>query len=172
MENKQAQAFCEKYNIKIDIVLSPTQSAPIWSIDGSSYGLKYDITISREDKSPWTFPFWDCIANKEKQSAPAYYIYNNSRVYPSEAGYFHLDNKRKKELAAGKYAPTVYDVLTAITKYAPGSFDDFVSDYGYNSFKNLKEYQSIMSIYLAAQDEYSHAATMFSDCMDELRLIN
>ena len=75
-----------------------------------------------------------------------------------------------KELAAKKKAavPSVYDVLACLTKYDPGTFEDFCSDYGYDNDSRTAE-----RIYFAVQKEYTQLARLFTPGqMEELAEIN
>jgi hypothetical protein len=63
--------------------------------------------------------------------------------------------------------PSSYDILAAITKCDPGTFDDFCSNYGYDTDSRKAE-----KIYFDVQKEYSNVYLIFSDCMDELGEIN
>lgn len=54
--------------------------------------------------------------------------------------------RKAKILIDGK-PPTEYDVLACLTKYDPGTFEDFCSEFGYetDSIKATKIYQSVKS---------------------------
>ena len=67
--------------------------------------------------------------------------------------------------------PSEYDVLACIQKYDPGSFENFVSEYGYDR-ETLSEYPRIMRIYKAVKREYANVVRMFGDVMDVLYEIN
>lgn len=69
-----------------------------------------------------------------------------------------------QSLAANFAEPTMYDVLSCLTKYNPGSFDDFCSDFGYDndSIRAFKTYNRVM-------DEWLMIARMFSH--EELELL-
>lgn len=69
-----------------------------------------------------------------------------------------------QSLAANFAEPTMYDVLACLTKYDPGSFDDFCSDFGYSndSISALHTYGRVM-------EEWLMMARMFSH--DELELL-
>ena len=63
--------------------------------------------------------------------------------------------------------PGAYDILAALTKYDPGDFDDFLSDFGFH-ITSHREYHKLFSLYYGVKDEYTSVYKMFSDCMDEL----
>lgn len=64
--------------------------------------------------------------------------------------------------------PTAYDVLTCLTKYVPGTFDNFCSDYGYDIDSRKAE-----KIYKAVKKEYQNIIRLFLiDEIEKLREIN
>ena len=69
----------------------------------------------------------------------------------------------------GKRRTTVqpYDVLTCIQKNDPGSFDDFCSDFGYDSDSRRAE-----AVYFAVQKEWIKVVRFFtSEELKELQTI-
>lgn len=60
-----------------------------------------------------------------------------------------------------------YSVLTSITKYEPGTFNDFCNDYGYDS-----DSRKAKKLYEEVHKEWKAVARIFHDCLDELRLIS
>ena len=68
----------------------------------------------------------------------------------------------------GKTSPTAYDVLAALTKYDPENFDNFCSEYGYDTDSRKAE-----KIYKAVQKEYDNIISLFGedDTIEELRNI-
>lgn len=85
-----------------------------------------------------------------------------------------LDGTREAQLAAAKLweKPSAYDVLACLTKYDPGTFDDFCADFGYSD-QPLADYPKVMGIYQAVLDEYRALRRMFSsDELDRLAEIN
>ena len=59
--------------------------------------------------------------------------------------------------------PTAYDVLSCLTKYDPGSFDDFCSDFGYDNDSRKAE-----KTYKAVVKEYNKVNAMFNDVIEKL----
>lgn len=58
--------------------------------------------------------------------------------------------------------PTLYDVLACLTKSDPGSYDDFLSEYGYKKSKDsIRTYNKV-------KDEYKNVMRLFDDIIDEL----
>lgn len=65
-------------------------------------------------------------------------------------------------------APTPYDVLACLTKYDPGTFENFCSEYGYDADSRKAE-----KTYKAVCEEYTSLCTLFSsEEMEELQEIN
>lgn len=66
-----------------------------------------------------------------------------------------------------KTAPTAYDVLSALTKYDVGSFEDFCSEFGYDndSRKAKKTYHAVLK-------EFQGVNYLFSDVIKKLQEIN
>jgi len=62
-------------------------------------------------------------------------------------------------------APNNYDILACLTKYDPGTFENFCSDFGYNTDSKKDE-----RIYNSAVDEYMNLKALFTD--EELELMN
>ncbi len=59
--------------------------------------------------------------------------------------------------------PTVYDVLTCLTKYEPGTFDNFCAEYGYDTDSRKAE-----KIYKAVVKEWKGVNRLFSDVIEQL----
>lgn len=72
-----------------------------------------------------------------------------------------------QSIAMGAEEPTMYDVLACLTKYDPEDFENFCSNYGYDtdSLTALRTYKAVVK-------EYEAMERLFSDIMDELREIN
>jgi hypothetical protein len=68
--------------------------------------------------------------------------------------------------AQGENDPTIYDVLACLTKYEPGTFNNFCADYGYdnNSIKAFKTYKAVCR-------EFNAVNRLFGDILEELQEI-
>jgi hypothetical protein len=62
--------------------------------------------------------------------------------------------------------PTLYDVLACLTKYEPGSFEDFCFDYGYDT-----DSRRAYSTYEAVQNEFSGVRRVFAGHLEQLQEI-
>ena len=100
-------------------------------------------------------------------------VYRKFFSEDKEARYvFKLRLQRKKMSATFLYGqsiyngcqePCAYDLLANLTKYDPGSFDDFCADYGYSndSIASLKVYKEV-------KKEFKKVNRLFFDCFEEL----
>jgi len=71
-----------------------------------------------------------------------------------------------QSIAAGAQDPTMYDVLACLTKYDPGTFENFCSDYGYDT-----DSRSAERTYKAVCKEWRAVDRLFDDIIEELREI-
>lgn len=72
-----------------------------------------------------------------------------------------------QSIASGAEEPTMYDVLTVLTKGDPGTFEDFCSEYGYDEDSRKAE-----RTYDGVKEEWANVENIFSDIPDELQEIN
>ena len=66
----------------------------------------------------------------------------------------------------GAEEPTMYDILTCLQKYDVGSFEEFCSEFGYDTDSRTAE-----RTYKAVCKEYEAMDRLFSDIMDEMQEI-
>lgn len=71
-----------------------------------------------------------------------------------------------QSIANSSKEPTMYDILSCLTKYETESFYDFCAEFGYdiNSRKDEKTYKAVCK-------EYGAVERLFGDIMDELQEI-
>ena len=68
--------------------------------------------------------------------------------------------------------PTEYDVLACMTKYDVGTFENFISDFGY-SIDTKEDYNKVSKIYKAVRKEYNALCRLFTlEELEELAEIN
>lgn len=88
---------------------------------------------------------------------------------------FKLRLKRNKKqytftfgqsIAQGSNEPNLYDVLACLTKYDPNTFEDFCSEFGYDS-----DSRNAVKIYKAVCKEWQAVERLFGDCLNELQEI-
>ena len=105
-------------------------------------GCKYKITYGGWDNNPlWT----------EKEKRDFYFV--NLETSKGEIEFKFWDSifntdlrhfKRRGDRRKLKQ-PNIYDVMSCVTKYDPGSFEDFCWEYGYDddSIRDLKVYKAV-----------------------------
>ena len=71
-----------------------------------------------------------------------------------------------QSIAAGDKEPTMYDILTCLEKYESIDFEDFCSNYGYDT-DSIKAFKT----YKAVDREYKAVVRLFGDIMQELQEI-
>lgn len=72
-----------------------------------------------------------------------------------------------QSIAAGSQEPDMYSILACLTKYDVGSFDDFCSEFGYDTDSRTAE-----RTYKAVCKEFKAVDKLFSDIIEELAEIN
>lgn len=68
-----------------------------------------------------------------------------------------------QSIASGSEEPTIYDILACMTKYDPGTFENFCADFGYDSDSRTAE-----KTYKAVCKEWEAIDRLFNDCLEEL----
>lgn len=71
-----------------------------------------------------------------------------------------------QSISEGSKKPSIYDVLACVTKYDPGTFEEFCDEFGYDEDSRKAE-----RIWKAVKKEYKNVCRLFGDVMDELREI-
>lgn len=164
---KQANEFLQKANatIKIDFVGLAVNKDWKEKVKRNLY----EITLTTPGGS-MVFDFWDSIHNTEitqmtvEQYAEKIYKRRPDCLTYSEKVRANKELKEKKTEAQ----PTAYDVLACLTKYDPGTFEDFCSEFGYDEDSRTAE-----RIYYAVQKEYTQLARIFTaEQLEEMQEIN
>ena len=108
------------------------------------HGKHYRCTISGKERGHVSFDFWNSYADCEHE----WYARNRFNAH------FSLNKYR------GKPVPKIsaYDLLACLTKYDPGTFENFCSDFGYDTDSRKAE-----STYHAVQKEYQKVSRFFTD---------
>lgn len=164
---KQATDFLQKAHAEMKIEYAGITINREWK--ETEKRCLYNVTLT-SPRGSMAFDFWDSIRNTEiKTMTLEAYAEKRYRVVFSALTQAEK-MQANKELAAKKKAaiPSVYDVLACLTKYDPGTFEDFCSDYGYDNDSRTAE-----RIYFAVQKEYTQLARLFTPGqMEELAEIN
>ena len=83
-----------------------------------------------------------------------------------DSGYAFMNNGKSDVIHYPK-EPTAYDILACLQKYDVGSFEDFCSDFGYDTDSRKAE-----KIYISVVHEYTQLCTLFTDSeMQEMQEI-
>ena len=164
---KQAIDFLEKANASCKIEFGGCTFNPNWK--EKDYRNFYNITLATI-KGSMSFVFWDSIHNTEisKMTVEEY----AKKRFKCQYEYLTYGDKVKasKELKEKKAAaiPSAYDVLACMTKYDPGTFKEFCSEFGYDEDSKTAE-----RIYIAVINEYKQIERIFTpEQMEELQEIN
>lgn len=141
----------------------------------------YACTLKRGNRK-FTFDFGQSI-NKSGQVQLAEHFRNKMIAQPliKEFGSnyaFDLTQKKKilfstslrdndLKINPNYSAPTAYDVLACLTKYDPGTFEDFCNEFGYDTDSKKAE-----KTYNAVLNEWQNIQALFSDSeIEELQEI-
>lgn len=137
----------------------------------------YTITLKRGTRS-FTFTFGQSVNNS------GFYYTKGKEVVQLDRKYLAKDyfkgkilglvgtikmkdhdfmNNGKSDIIHYPVAPTAYDVLASLQKYDCGSFEDFCSEFGYDTDSRTAE-----KTYKAVKDEYTQLCTLFTDSEIEL----
>jgi hypothetical protein len=90
------------------------------------------------------------------------FIFNCTLVRKSQK--FTLDFGQS--IAAEDTPPTMYDILTCLTKHDPETFEYFCSEYGYNT-----DSINAQKTYKAVKREFNGVNRLFSDVLEQLQEI-
>jgi hypothetical protein len=167
--DKQAQDFATKY--KVSMTAEYLGHFPRL---GEYAVAQFRITLHREGKKDYTFEYSDSLQDSWK------YFDENGRKQTTKTQGLppklrQADRPTKGgEQPKGRYTlypvipkPSLYDVLTCVTKSDPGTFEDFCSEYGYDT-----DSRKALEVYFAVQKDWLACNNMFHDCLDELQEIN
>jgi hypothetical protein len=190
---KQAEDFCKKWNVEIDIKAVDICPSP-W--DEKNDHIRYVVTITRGEKS-FKIDFYGSINELEQVRLAAI-----KKIHPlkykqyKEALQPHLRNKlffkdtldavkqilpKEKLIGMINKNETInnliikeYDVLASIEKYFEGTIDNFISEFGYDGAKTRKEWRKIEDSYEETIRQANELNCLFpeSEAMEELQEIN
>lgn len=139
----------------------------------------YDLFLTRNGKehSPIVFRFGQSIANSGDYARRL----GSAKLLPksqlkAESIASHNDPSSDDRLldcgfkykAVKRKAPTAYDLLASITKYDPDTFENFCSEFGYDTDSRKAE-----KTYFAVQEEWNKVRKFFTtEELEKLREIN
>ena len=112
------------------------------------YGVKLEI-LGSEYKTMW--------GEEQKRWVFKCKLSRNHKSYTFAFG---------QSIANGSNDPTMYDILTCLTKYDPETLENFCAEFGYNinNRDSKKTYKAVCK-------EYEAVERLFGDIMDELQEI-
>lgn len=152
---KQAEKFLQDANATMKIELQGRAINTMWK--EKQLRNLYAVTITTP-RGSYTFDFWDSLYNTElTQMTVQEYARKNLRRRWEDMTYSEK-NKASAELAQKQKEarPNCYDVLACLTKYDPGTFEDFCAEYGYDEDSRTAE-----RIYIAVQNEFANLKRIF-----------
>lgn len=132
------------------------------------HGSHWRITISGEKRGHITVDFWDSyndasVRHYRKTGDIRYSDIARGLGLKPGAGMWEIRRKYPKDPR-----PTAYDMLDCITRYEPGTFEDFCSDYGYDSDSRRAE-----TVYQAVVKEWRMVSRFFTaEELAEIQEIN
>lgn len=158
---KQAKDFLTACNATMKIEFQCVDVNQNWNDDSKRNKYRFTITTLRGAMSG---DFWDNIHNTEitLMTLDDYFrkIYRRS----ARDSTYYEQNKAKKELAAlkEKAIPTEYDILACLTKYDPGTMNDFFSEMGYE-VHDADDIFCFLNTYNAVIKEYRDLCRIFTE---------
>ena len=158
---KQAQDFLAACNATMKIEFIGVDINQNWNDDSKRNKYCFTITTPRGTMSG---DFWDSVHNTEITSMTLDEYFCKTHKMHFKDGYLPEQNKAKKELAALKATaiPTEYDILACLTKYDPGTMNDFFSEMGYE-VHNADDIFCFLNTYNAVVKEYRDLCRIFTE---------
>lgn len=171
---QQAIDFLEKFGVTLTIEF--LKNGKHFEDDETTRDI-YKCELKRGNRS-YTFNFGQSVANSMKYEDKL-----NKRQFTSDGSsagshkYKYLNPERfPKNKAEERFSdfkivpgnkPTSYDILSCLTKYDPGTFEDFCGEFGYDT-DSRKAYKT----YEAVKNEWQNIAMLFTESeLEELREI-
>lgn len=136
----------------------------------------YEISLKRGNRS-YTFKFGQSINCSGKYKALTAYAKSlvGQKSFANEDEMKRIKVVNRFSLIKSDFSlnknfaePTPYDVLACVTKYDPGTFEDFCSEFGYDTDSKRAE-----KTYKAVCDEWLNICKLFTDAeIEQLQEIN
>ena len=152
---KQAEKFLQDANATIKIKFQGRAINTMWK--EKQLRNLYAVTITTP-RGSYTFDFWDSLYNTEltqmtdEQYARKCFRRHWQNMTYFEQGKVHTELTRKQKEAR----PDCYEVLACLTKYDPGTFENFCAECGYDEDSRTAE-----RIYIAVQNEFANLKRIF-----------
>jgi hypothetical protein len=182
---QQAEDFLKKHNLEFRVVLIGND-CPKFCEDARKdvdmdkvntfprrthlHGKHYRCTISGQGRGHVSFDFWNSYQDELINHARKHGPYRYDDVMAS-IGFGKGQGTRIQTIIA-KYpqtlTPTAYDLLACLEKNEPGTFEEFCSDFGYDTDSRRAE-----ETWRAVTEEYIKVRRFFKpDELEELQEIN
>lgn len=160
----QANEFLAKTGATIEIVF--LKEGKHFEDDKENRDI-YNVTIKRGNRS-FSFNFGNSINNS------GFYVQIGRTKYPIDRKYLSAKDKSKltfhikmsinnsympnRDILHYPVAPTNYSILSCLQKYDVGTFENFCSEFGYDTDSRKAE-----KTYKAVCEEYKNLCTLFTD---------
>ena len=170
---KQANDFCTTHKVTIT---STYQGHRKYFPDDATPRAVFEVTITRQGRKPHTFTFGQSIVDSYEGREAGKGLKRGRLpqglpgLTPSVGTVQTVYTGRPRvawHVRQATKPPTSYDILACVTKNDPGDFEDFCSEYGYNT-----DSKKDTDVYLAVVKEWKAIERIFGDCLDELQEIN
>lgn len=163
---KQAIEFLNKTNSQLSIEFS--HNGKHFDDDKSNRDI-YNVTLSRGQRS-YKFKFGQSIMNSQYYQDRVI----KGRTYTTDGkartGNYSINDLNKYDLYMKLIKgtkPSEYDILSCLTTYDPDTFENFCSEFGYDTDSKKAE-----KTYNAVKDEFMNLCALFNDSeLDLLREI-
>jgi|SRR3954469_9233383 len=150
-----------------------TKTNATLSIEYSRYGKHFDNDKDERDiykcvlqrgSRKYEFDFGQSVVHSGKFIVGYKFKFNSMPSYSDmPKGYQRSEVKINTDFSV----PTIYDILACLQKYDVGTFDDFVSEFGYE-FNTVAEFRRIEKTYNAVVTEVTAVKMLFTDAEIEV----
>lgn len=174
--DQQAIDFLEATGTKLEIVYTHTDKHFIGDTEKRDI---YHFALTN-NKGSYSAKFGDSIHNTNRRMLCKDYSGTKSLMpadirLAKECG-FKVDGRgrigHKQAYAAKQYKPSAYDILSCLDPYAPGTFEEFCSEFGYDDLP-LHKHDEIMQIFLDVRAQSKGLRAIFTpEQLDQLAEIN
>lgn len=159
---QQANDFLEKTGAKIDIQFS--NYGKHFDDDKENRDI-YNVTITRGNRK-FSFKFGNSLndsgfyftVGRKHYDLDRKYLESKNLVFVCKQIDCSFTPTCKADIIHKPVKPNNYDILCCLTKYDPGSFDNFCSEFGYDTDSKKAE-----KTYNAVLDEYKNVCALFTD---------
>lgn len=160
MENyiEQAKNFLKNCNATMDIELVGCDIPTHWKGEKEKHN-HYRFTI-KTPKGSMTDDFWDSIHNTKlhNMTFKEYCLKIEHKLDKDLRLLDIIPTQKHWEEQISKATPTEYDILSCLETYMPDTFEDFCSEFGYDT-----DSISALKTYLACQKQWSNIRKIFTE---------